>query len=370
MSALRRWAVVAAATAALCAVPSLAGLLPAHADRMAPPALLAKIRASGSVAYSGLVESRGSLGLPSLPRLGGLDDLLSGTTRTRVWYGGPHRLRVDRITLIGEDDTYRDSGGSWTWSSGDRVATRVSGSPALRLPAPADLLPPELGRRLLAPAGPAELRSLPSRRVAGRRTVGLRIAPSGATTVGHIDVWADPRTGLPLQVDVSSRGSGTPTLTTSFLDLALGPPPAGATDFRAPPGARIEADDAPDIVAAIDRFAPYALPGSVAGLPDRPRVSGLKGGAAIYGRGYGLIAVLPLRDRFAFALLDQLKAPPGRPVKVARGSAAAVVTPLVTTLLLVGRYQSFLLAGTVPLPTLQRAADELSRRPLPLRAGQ
>lgn len=370
MTGHRRWAVVAAGTALLCAVPSLVGLLPARADRPAPIALLAKIRASASVAYSGLAESRGSLGLPSLPRLGALDDLLSGTTRSRVWYAGPDRLRVDRLTLIGEEDTYLDAGGSWNWSSGNGSATRVSGQPALRLPAPVDLLPPELGRRLVAPATAGELRSLPSRRVAGRSTVGLRITPTGGTTLGHLDVWADPGTGLPMQVEVASRGAASPTVITRFLDLKLGAPGRPDTVFRAPPDARVDAEDAPDIVAAIDRFAPYALPRSVAGLAGRPRVSGLEGGAGTYGEGYALLAVLPLQDRFAFALLDQLGGPPGQPVKVAAGQAVGVVTPLVTSLLIVGPYQSYLIAGTVPLSTLQRAADQLARQPLPLRPGR
>ena len=52
---------------------------------------------------------------------------------------------------------------------------------------------------------------------------------------------------------------------------------------------------------------------------------------------------------------------------VPRGRAAALVTPLVDMVVQVGPYQSFLLAGTLPLPRLARAASELTSRPLPLR---
>ncbi len=368
MRGLRRWAIAAAGTAALCALPTLVGFVPARADRPPLTTLLARIQASGGVPYSGYAESRGALGLPNLPRLGDVDALLSGTTRMRAWYAGQHKLRVDRLTLIGEDDTYRDAGGSSRWSSIDRKVTRVDGEPPLRLPEAADLLPPELGRRLTAPATAAELHPLPAERIAGRDAVGLRIVPAGPTTIGRIDVWADPRTGLPLRVDVSGRSRATPTVTTRFLDVRLAEPPAGVTTLTVPADAPIEVDPAPDIVAAIDRFAPYRLPDTVAGLARRQRVGGIDaGGAGTYGDGYSLLAVLPLRDGFAGGLLERLTGPPAQPVKLRQGRAAAVVTPLLSTVVAEGPYNSLLLSGTVPVSTLVKAADELLAAPLPSR---
>ena len=358
---------VAAGTALLCGLPALIGLLPVAATATPAATLLARIRSSAAVGYSGLVESQGNLGLPSLPRLGSLDDLLSGTTRSRVWYAGPNRYRVDRLTAIGEDATYRDPAGSWSWSSGQNQARRLTGQSALRLPTPEDLVPPSLARRLAAPAAPTQVASLPARRVAGRGAAGVRIMPPGTTTIGRIDIWADARSGLPLSIQIVGRGADAPSVTSRFLDVRLSAPEPSLLAFSPPPDAEIEDDVAPDIVSAIDRFSPYALPAHLAGLVRRPRVSGLGGGAATYGDGYALLAVLPLRDRLASSLLAQLSGPAGRSVTVPRGRAAALVTPLVDMVVQVGPYQSFLLAGTLPPPRLARAASELTSRPLPLR---
>lgn len=356
---------VGAATALLCATPALVGLRPVTASRAAPVELLERIRASGGVGYSGLAESRGNLGLPSLPRLGALDDLLSGTIRTRVWYAGPNRYRVDRLTPIGEEDTVSDATGSWTWSAERRLARQVPGKPALRLPEPYDLLPPELARRLAAPATDAELRPLPDRRIAGRSAAGLRIVPAGQTTLGQVDIWADPRTGLALQVEVTGRGTEVPTVRTRFLDVRFGTPTV--TPFQPPLDAQIDVDETPDLVSTIDRFSAYQLPARVAGLTRSERVSGLQGGAATYGDGYALLAVLPLSDRLSNSTLRRLSEPPGQLVEIPGARAAAIVSRILGTVVVVGPYQSFLIAGTVPLETLVQAARDLTREPLPLR---
>ncbi len=368
MRGLRQWAAVAVGTGLLCAAPALVGLRPVGAAKTAPTELLRSIRASGPAGYSGLAESRGNLGLPSLPRLGALDDLLSGTVRARVWYAGPENYRVDRLTPIGEEDTVRDPLGSWDWSAGNRTARRVPGRPALRLPQPYDLLPPQLARRLAAPATVAELSTLPPKRIAGRGASGLRITPAGTTTLGRVDIWADPGTGVALRVDVTGRGETGPSISSAFLDVRLGQPREAVRPFEPPLDAQVDVDETPDLVAAIDRFSPYQLPDRLAGLARTERVSGLTGGVATYGDGYALLAVLPLQDRFAGSVLDRLSAPPGQPVKIAGARAAALVSPLVATVVVVSRYQSALVAGTVPLATLTIAARELAAQPLPLRS--
>ena len=369
MRSAPRWAAVAAGTALLCAVPGLVGRLPARVDRPAPATLLARIQASATVPYTGYAESRGSLGLPSLPRLGEVDALLSATTRMRVWYDGPRRMRVDRLTPVGEHGSYRDATGGWLWSGEDRRATQVLGTAPLRLPEPADLLPPELARRLAAPATPTEIRALPARRIAGHAVAGLRITPRVETTIGRIDIWADPRTGVPFRVDVRGAANGPAVVTSAFLDVALRRPAAATTTFRPPEDAELEQRVIPDIVAAIDRFSPYILPGEVAGLPEQRRVSGLRGGAATYGRGYQLVAVLPLPPNFASSLLDRLTGPPAAPVELQNGDGVAVVTPVVATVIAAGSHGAYLVAGTVPMARLARAIDELLAGPLPFRDG-
>jgi len=71
--------------------------------------------------------------------------------------------------------------------------------------------PPALVRTLLDVAAGERFEPLPARRVAGVDAAGLRIVPAGAgTTVDHIDIWADPGSGLPVQAEVTARGGQRP----------------------------------------------------------------------------------------------------------------------------------------------------------------
>lgn len=361
---------VVAGLAALCALPALVGAVPVSGSSdLSLLALLAKVRASDSVGYSGYAESRGTLGLPKIPRLSGIDDLLSGTTQMRVWYAGPTRFRVDEIGLIGETDTYVGDGGSWRWESDERRATLIVGLQPVRLPRGGDLLPADLGRRLAAAARPSELHRLPPRRIAGRTALGVRIVPRDpATTVGRVDLWVDRSTGLPLRVEVSGRAAA-PTLITSYLDLRIGRPALRLTEFHPPADASIDTTAAPDLAAAVDRYAPYVLPPAIAGLPRRARVAGVggSGGTATYGDRYTLLTVLPLPSGIGSSILESLKGPPARLLTIAGAPAAALPTPLVNALVLSADSGYFLLAGSVRLPILERAAAQLVATPPPYR---
>ena len=89
------------------------------------------------------------------------------------------------------------------------TATRSAPSP-LDLPAPPDLLPSALGRRLLSEATDDELSRIGARRVAGRDALGLRLTPADdASSVSRVDVWVDGDSGLPLQVEVFGEGRRT-----------------------------------------------------------------------------------------------------------------------------------------------------------------
>src|SRR5918999_4163803 len=241
-----RWCAVAASVALLALVPLGLAKLPATAE-LPERALMRKIRASDSIPYQGVAESSAGLGLPDVPRAGRLVDLFSETTRMRVWVAGPKRWRVDSLTPIGERDTYRDLGGTWIWDSSERTALRVEGEGIVRFARPADLLPPELGRRLTAAAQPEETSALPARRVTGIDAAGIRIAPRApATTLERVDVWADPGSGLPLRVEVTARTVPGPLLTTSFLELEQVPPPAELVEFTMPAGAEVHSTSSPD----------------------------------------------------------------------------------------------------------------------------
>lgn len=95
-AALGRWAVAALVLGLLAALPAALGTLPAGAAAAAPSRLLAAVKASATVPYSGYAESAGTFALPAVNRLGEVADLFSGTTRMRVWSGRARASRVDR----------------------------------------------------------------------------------------------------------------------------------------------------------------------------------------------------------------------------------------------------------------------------------
>jgi outer membrane lipoprotein-sorting protein len=355
-----RWCAVAASVALLGLVPLGLARLPATAE-LPERALMRKILSSDSIPYQGVAESSAGLGLPDVPRAGRLVDLFSETTRMRAWVAGPKRWRVDSLTPIGERDTYRDLGGTWIWDSSERTALRVEGEGAVRFARPADLLPPELGRRLIAAAQPEETSALPARRVAGIDAAGIRIAPRApSTTLERVDVWADPGSGLPLRVEVTARTVPGPLLTTSFLELEQVPPPADRVKFTMPAGAEVHSTSAPDFARAVDHFSPFVLPDVLAGAHRRMEVGGA---AATYGEGFSVVAVLALPERFSPD--DELSALPARAGPW--GHALTVTTPLLNGMLFASNEVAYVLGGSVEMTVLERFATQLARGELEVR---
>src|SRR5215218_8984755 len=147
-----RWLAVGVAVALLVALPGMVGAVPARDRPVAAGALLARVLASGPVAYQGYAEARAGLGLPDVPQAGRVVALLGERTRMRAFVAGPEDWRVDELTPVGERDLYADGSATLLWDSGERRLTVTQGEAAVRFARPADLLPPELGRRVAAAA--------------------------------------------------------------------------------------------------------------------------------------------------------------------------------------------------------------------------
>jgi hypothetical protein len=411
-SAARRWSVVLAGTALLAALPTV---VPAVVSAVAspPPAsaadkLRALVRASAGQPHHGYVESSGRLGLPDLPRIGQIAALLSGTTRMRTWYAKKDRWRVDVIDTGAERGFYQTPDGTYSWDYGANQLTHIGGmhtlpvdrpgldrgdgeiqitfvsvGPSARLPRPADLIPPDLARRLLSAAEGDRVTSIPGKRVAGIAAAGLRITPSDPqTTVGHLDIWADPRTGLPLQVEVTARGGQRPIFVTRFLDIEVGDPPA---DALSPPPRRDgvqftgahESDGLsalvgrglevlPDRLAGQQRHDPLVeqwnkLPwqdGRAMVLQDNP--------LGLYGTGLGRFVVLPLGRRVGREAYRGVE-PWGQSLTFTGGPGPGGTGVLLSTsllsLLVVESAERdervYLIAGMVDPARLRQAAAEL-----------
>ena len=351
-----RWGVVIGVVAVLAATPTVISRLPAGDTDISAPDLLSRVQGSGNVPFSGYAKSTGGVVLPVTDQLSSLTDLLGGTTTMRTWYRGPAEWRVDTVLLTGERDLYRRGGQTWSW---DYEANRavLSFDPALRLPREADLLPTELGRRLLSEARPSEVTRLPAVRVAGVDAPGLRVTPSDPrTTVREVNVWADPGTGLPLRVDVLSDGAERPVVTTSFLDFSTTTPNDTTTTFIPPPGAYQERQGPTDLAVLADQSGGAPPPTSLAGLDARERVGA--GAVGVYGRGVTVLAAVPVRGRNTRSLRDQLAAPPGAVVDA--NGVSVTIGPL--NLRLTPRAQdgtTWVLSGTVTADTLTAAAQQL-----------
>ncbi len=370
-----RWAVALAGLAAVALAPPAWARLPVHEPDLAPRQVLDRARGSADVAYAGLAESTGTLGLPDLPRLGDVAALLGGTTRARIWWRSPQAWRVDRISPTGESGTYAIPGGVQTWDfEANAVVRQVGVSPA-RLPRVDDLLPPQAVRRALAGVTRADrVSALPSRRVAGRDAAGVRVVPADPTsTVGQLDVYVDQASGLPLSLRVVPRGGTVPALRTAFVEVSLDRPAAGTVRPRVPPFARVRTTATPDLAAAVDRFAPFALPAALGDSRRSPDLLGGGGGTATYGRGLARFVVLPLWSRLGRSSAEAATSGGGTPLDVgADGDAVLISTPLVNAVVVRSfadgpADRAYLLAGTVVPAVLQAAARDLLADPPPLR---
>ncbi len=350
---------MAAFVGVLGVAPTAVGALPAGDSSLTAEQLRDLVRTSAGVGWSGTNESRASLALPDVSDLGDLPALLGGTTRTRVWWRGPTAYRVDEQRAAGEQDVIVDGDTSTTWNSADQTVEELHGTLPVRLPQAPDLVAPVLGRRL-AGSPDTVLSRLPARRVAGISAAGLRIVPRDPTssTVSAVDLWADPRTGLPLQVELQADGQDRPVLTTMLLDLDRTAPAVERTAFQVPRQATLSVDQAPDVAAQIDAAVPYVLPGRLAGR-TRQAVGGLEQarGVGTYGAGLSAFAVVPLPRDVAGRLLRRL----------ATLGGPRLSTPLVNALVGSTGRRAYLIVGAVPQATLDRAFAELQASPPPRR---
>jgi outer membrane lipoprotein-sorting protein len=360
MTAARRWALVGLGVLLLVAAPFLVRAVPAHDDGTSAVALLHRIQGSRDVAFSGYVESGGSVGLPANDVLSGLTKLVGDTNKVRVWWRDPTRWRVSTLRTTGETDLVRTGNRMLRWVYESKNVTSVP-DVAVRLPDTADLLPNELARRALSGARSGEVSRLPARRIAGRDALGLRLRPADPqASIARVDVYADPATGLPVQVQLFGRGARTPSVTSRFLDLSIGTPSSSALAFSPPADAHLRSDDVVDLADAANRFASRVPPKTLAGLPQRAvPVGQARGAVGVYGRGPTLLLAVPLWHRSADRVREDLVRAPG----TREIDAGVLVAAPPLRLLLADAEPSgsaWLLAGTVTRTALVAAAEQLA----------
>ncbi len=359
-----RWLVVGLLALAVALPPTLVRLLPAEGSSLSAAALADRVRGAPRIAWAGEVRTQGVLDLPvGGSTFGGVARLLGESSDLRVWWRDQEHWRVDRMRPSGETDLVRNGGLSVRWEYEDSTARFAAYSP-IRLPDDNDVLPATLAARLLAGARAAELTRLPSRRVAGHSAAGLRLAPADpSSSIDRVDVWADNGSGLPLRVEVYGGRGPRPVLVSEVRAFTLRDPTDREIGFELASGAGFTQAPTLDDVASANAFAPFALPGEVAGLARRGLETGL-GAVGIYGRGPTALLALPLRDGATASLRRQLAK--SRSARTTSSRVALEVGPL-SVLLVEGLRANFLLTGTVTPETLEVAADDLERDVVRLR---
>ena len=344
-----RWLAVLLAAAAFIVMPLLMSARPAAPSDMTAVELAARVQQSADVPWSGFVETAGTLQVPDNESFATLAQMLGENTQLRVWWRSADDWRVDRIRSTGETGLFRHGWGIVRWVFESQTAT-YSPVSKIRLPDASDLLPPTFARSLLQGAR-EELGRLPARRIAGIDAPGVRLTPDEkATTIGHVDIWADPASGLALEVELYGVGEQRPVLTTTLHELKLGAPPTTTTHFRLAEGVRVSYEQSVDVAAAANAFAPYDLPASLAGLSSRNGED--PAAVGIYGRGPTTLIALPLRGQVAGALRRQLQ--DRGTAQLTEVGTLAPVGPVGLLITPRGRGVAFLLAGTVTAETLQR----------------
>jgi hypothetical protein len=353
--------------------------LPVPSSAISAAALRDRILASAGVPYQGYAESTVNLGLPELPDLHNVSLLLDGTTDQYVWYRSPAYWRADDVTGTGESDTYADGGVTYLWNYGTNLLTQVTGAEPVRLPRAADLLPPALARRLLDTAGRADrISRLPDRRIAGVDAAGLRLVPTGpGTTVGSVEIWADPASGLPVQVQITGRGTagqpGQAVLLSTFLELSRTRPDLNAVIPHPAPDVGLTTTRLPNVDGVLNGDGDGdddgdAFPPQLGGL-RHVALTGSPPGVAIYGSGLSRFVLLPLpRGVGTDALNSAIQA--GADSVALPGTAAGqagtqpgvlIRTPLLSVLMVRAGFHHavFLFTGAVTPAVLESAAGDL-----------
>jgi len=226
--------------------------------------LVAKVVAATPPAFSGTVQTRTNLGLPSLGSIAPRGTGLLGTLLT------PHTLKVSsapggkfHLAIpdgLAETDVVSDGTQLWIWQSGSQTLTHLAkaadtadatGGGQADAKGPEDGVEPTpdaVAKELLANADPTTrvfVRGTTT--VAGRDAYELVLAPrSSVTTVADVVIDVDAATSLPLRVQILAKDSGTPALDVGFVDVELASQPASAFVFTAPPGAKVTEATSPE----------------------------------------------------------------------------------------------------------------------------
>jgi outer membrane lipoprotein-sorting protein len=326
--------------------------------------LVAKVMAADAPAFSGTVQTKTNLGLPSLGSIAPGGSSLLTTLLT------PHTLKVSgapggkfHLAIpdgLAETDVVSDGTQVWVWQSGSQTVTHLAqgadaaGGGDTHDATPGDGVEPTpdaVAKELLGSADPTTrvfVRGTAT--VAGRDAYELVLSPKTSDTlVADVVIDVDAATGLPLRVQVLAKDSGTPALDVAFTDVSLGAQPDSAFTFTPPPGSKVtEATSPQQLLNGSDRTGPKVRPGTALAdaNPTAPATPDAR--TQVLGTGWDAVVAIPNGP----AMLGSV----GQPVSGTWGSGKLVTSTLADALVL---DNGTVLVGMVGPDRLEAAVAQL-----------
>jgi outer membrane lipoprotein-sorting protein len=337
--------------------------------------LVAKIVGATPPSFSGTVQTKTNLGLPSVGSL-----FPSGSSVLSMILT-PHTIKVSSAPEgkfhlavpdgLTETDVISDGSQVWVWQSSDQSVTHLAkdasgGGDHTADPAgqTAEPTPDAIAKKLLAQADPTTrvfVRGTAT--VAGRDAYELVLAPtSSSTLVADVIIDVDAATSMPLAVQVLAKDAGTPAIEVGFTDISLGAQPASAFTFTPPPGSKVSEATSPEELLfgpPRPRVGPDGqrikarTPGDgqrvgPAPAPTAPDTSTPERETRVLGTGWESVVALPNGPAQLAAV--------GQPVSGAWGSGRLVTSTLADALVL---DDGTVLVGAVAPDRLEAAVAEL-----------
>jgi outer membrane lipoprotein-sorting protein len=262
VSRWRRWSaplIAAVGIAAVTIAPS-ALAAPDHPKLATKTAaqLLAAVEQSRVEALSGTIKTAANLGLPQLPdRIAsagsGLQALLTGTHKLRVWADGQQHQRIALLGDLAETDVIHNGHDVWTYTSSSNTVTHRTVSAATgRIGDPTtdgaagagpeqQLTPQAQADQALKAIDPTTRVTVDrTARVAGRPAYQIVLSPrSPDTLVQSVRIAIDAATSVPLRVQIYARGAASPAWQTGFTNISFTTPAASIFRFTVPAGATL-----------------------------------------------------------------------------------------------------------------------------------
>ena len=261
----RRWAAPVVAVLAIAGISVGSNLLTAAASPpnlppLTPAELLVKARTAQVTGLSGTAKLTSNLGLPALDSLGVLGGgsdtsvatLLAGTHTAQVWMDGPDKIRVATSAPLAETNWIRNGTDVWSYDSATLTATHatvpsnagaVTDAPDATSSTedPVQDDPVTFAQSLLDKVTPSTTVTIDSTElVAGRAAYQLVLSPNVAdSTIAQVVFAVDAATGVPLDVKVTAKSTGSTALEVGFTSIDFSTPAASTFEFTPPPGATV-----------------------------------------------------------------------------------------------------------------------------------